>query len=461
MAKLAPSTPEERAEMKIAVIGTGYVGLVAGACFAEAGHEVVCVDIDPEKIRQLEAGEVPIYEPGLGGILERVYRDGKISYTTSHAEAVPGSRVVFVGVGTPESPDGSPDMSFVFQAVRDVLGACDGPLVLVMKSTVPVGTAAKARALASELTTHTVHVVSNPEFLKEGAAVDDFIRPDRVVIGTDSDEAWAVMEELYRPFTLRAKPIIRMSNVSAELTKYAANAMLATRISFMNEIASLCDVVGADVREVAEGMGTDSRIGKPFLYAGCGYGGSCFPKDTQGLIHVAKQAGAEMKIVQVVEDVNDAQKFHMAKRVVARFGEDLSGRKFALWGLAFKPKTDDVREAPALVIAEELTSRGAEVVGCDPEGVENFKKAYGDGIGYESDPYKAAEGADAVLLCTEWHEFRATDFARLGDVMREKVLFDGRNVLEAHRAKTNGFEYEGIGLGKLMTPAKEEGAGAL
>ena len=447
--------------MKIAVIGTGYVGLVAGACFADAGHDVSCVDIDPDKIRQLEAGEVPIYEPGLRGILDRVYRDGKIRYTLSHADAVPGSRVVFIGVGTPESPDGSPDMTFVFQAVRDVLAACDGPLVMVMKSTVPVGTAAKARALAAELTSHPVHVVSNPEFLKEGAAVDDFIRPDRVVIGTDSDEAWAVMEELYRPFTLRAKPILRMSNVSAELTKYAANAMLATRISFMNEIAGLCDAVGADVREVAEGMGTDSRIGKPFLYAGCGYGGSCFPKDTQGLIHVAKQAGTEMKIVQVVEDVNDAQKFLMAKRVVARFGEDLSGRKFALWGLAFKPKTDDVREAPALVIAEELTSRGAEVVGSDPEGIPNFQKAYGDRIGYETDPYKAAEGADAVLLCTEWHEFRAADYGRLASVMRNKVLFDGRNVLEARKASAAGFEYEGIGLGQLMTRAEEEGATVL
>jgi UDPglucose 6-dehydrogenase len=444
--------------MKIAVIGTGYVGLVAGACFADAGHDVSCVDVDPEKIRKLEAGEMPIYEPGLGGILDRVSASGHIKYTTSHAEAVPGSRVVFVGVGTPEGESGAPDMKYVFQAVRDVLASADGPLVLVMKSTVPVGTAAKVRALCGELSTHKVDVVSNPEFLKEGAAVDDFLRPDRVVIGTDSDEAWAVMQELYEPFTLKQRPILRMSNVSAELTKYAGNAMLATRISFMNEIARLCDAVGADVKQVAEGIGTDSRIGRPFLYAGCGYGGSCFPKDTQGLMHVARDAGVPMAIVRAVEDVNDEQKKLMAERVVSRFGKDLSGRTFTVWGLSFKPRTDDVREAPAEIIVGELLARGAKVVGCDPEGIDNFRMLFGDRMTYQADPYKAAAGADAVLLCTEWMEFRAADFGKLKSVLKSPVIFDGRNVLDPKKAAAAGFEYEGIGRGALLTQAQEAAA---
>ncbi len=444
--------------MKIAVIGTGYVGLVAGACFAEAGNEVVCVDTDPRKIEMLEKGEVPIYEPGLGSILERLHRDGHIKYTLNHADAVPGAKVVFIGVGTPEGEGGAPDMSYVFQAVRDVLACADGPLVMVLKSTVPVGTARKTREICSEMSSFPVDVVSNPEFLKEGAAVDDFLRPDRVVIGTDSDAAFAVMAELYLPFTLQQRPIIRMSNVSAELTKYAGNAMLATRISFMNEIAKLCDAVGADVKSIAEGIGTDSRIGRPFLYAGCGYGGSCFPKDTQGLMHVARDAGVQMEIVEAVESVNDNQKMLLAERVVSRFGEDLSGLKFAVWGLAFKPQTDDVREAPAEVIIGDLLGRGASVVGCDPEGVENFRAKFGDRISYETDPYKAASGADAVLLCTEWMEFRGADFGKLKSVMKQPVVFDGRNVLDPVKANASGFAYEGIGRGKLLQRAQEEAA---
>jgi UDPglucose 6-dehydrogenase len=442
--------------MKIAVIGTGYVGLVAGACFAETGNQVVCVDTDEDKVRRLRAGEVPIYEPGLGGILDRVRRDGHIAFTTSHKEAVQGCQACFIGVGTPESPDGSPDLKYVDQAVRDVLTHADGPFVLVMKSTVPVGTAARARAMAGELTTHEIHVVSNPEFLKEGTAVDDFLRPDRVVIGTDSDEAFAVMEELYRPFTLDKKPILRMGNVAAEITKYASNAMLATRISFMNEIGRLCDAVGADIKEVAQGVGSDRRIGQHFLYAGCGYGGSCFPKDTQGLIHVARAAGLPMRVVTATEEVNDEQKQVLGQRVVDRFGEDLSGRRFAVWGLAFKPKTDDVREAPAQVLVEDLLARGAEVVGCDPEGIENFRKVFGDRMRYENDPYAAAEGADAVVLCTEWYEFRAADFGKLREIMKHPVVFDGRNVLERARALAAGFEYEGIGRGERLQRAAEE-----
>ncbi|MDA1195349.1 MAG: UDP-glucose/GDP-mannose dehydrogenase family protein [Planctomycetota bacterium] len=435
--------------MKIAVIGTGYVGLVAGACFAEAGHDVACVDVVPEKIEMLERGEVPIYEPGLSGILERVREAGHIAYTTRHADAVPGARVVFIGVGTPESPDGSPDMRYVFQAVEDVLAAATGPFILVLKSTVPVGTAAKVKAVCAEKGRFPVDVVSNPEFLAEGRSVDDFLRPDRVVIGTDSAKAFKVMEELYRPFTINQRPIIRMSNVSAELTKYAANAMLATRISFMNEIARLCDAVGADVQSIAEGIGTDRRIGRPFLYAGCGYGGSCFPKDTQGLMHVGKQAGVDMTIVKAVEAVNDAQKMVLVERVLERFGEDLAGLTFTVWGLAFKPKTDDVREAPAEVIVRELLARGAKVVGCDPEGVENFRRAFGDTMQYEADPYRAARGADAVLLCTEWYEFRAIDFGKLRAVVKEPVIFDGRNVLDREAAREAGFEYRGIGLAPL------------
>ena len=435
--------------MKIAVIGTGYVGLVAGACFAETGHDVTCVDVVPEKIAMLERGEVPIYEPGLSGILERVRASGHIRYTTKHAEAMPGTKVVFIGVGTPESEDGSPDMKYVFAAVEDVVAAADGPFILVLKSTVPVGTAAKVKALCAEKSSHAIDVVSNPEFLAEGTSVDDFLRPDRVVIGTDSDEAFAVMEELYRPFTLNQKPIIRMSNVSAELTKYAGNAMLATRVSFMNEIARLCDAVGADVQSIAEGIGTDRRIGRPFLYAGCGYGGSCFPKDTQGLIHVGQQAGVDMSIVRQVEAVNDEQKKLLVERVVARFGEDLSGRTFAIWGLAFKPKTDDVREAPAEIVVGELLARGAKVVGSDPEGIENFRRMFGDKMTYAQDPYDCAQDADAVILCTEWMEFRAIDFAKLRSVVKEPVIFDGRNVLDRQAAEAAGFTYQGIGLGRL------------
>jgi UDPglucose 6-dehydrogenase len=434
--------------MKIAVVGTGYVGLVAGACFAETGHDVVCVDVVPEKIEELERGGVPIYEPGLGGILERVREAGHIRFTTDHAEAVRGAEVAFIGVGTPEREDGSPDMRYVLQAVTDVLGAADGPLVLVLKSTVPVGTAARVRGMVAELTTHPVHVVSNPEFLKEGEAVDDFLRPDRVVIGTDSDEAFGVMEELYRPFTLDQKPILRMENVAAELTKYAANSMLATRVSFMNEVARLCDAVGADVKSVQEGIGTDRRIGRAFLHAGCGYGGSCFPKDTQGLLHVGREAGVDMSIVRQVEAVNDRQKKLLAERVVARFGEDLGGKRIAVWGLAFKPKTDDVREAPAQVVVESLLSRGAEVVGSDPEGIEPFRRIFSDRMGYEVDPYACARDADAVVLCTEWYEFRAIDFRKLAEVLRQKVIFDGRNVLDRRAAQAAGFEIHGIGRGQ-------------
>ena len=439
--------------MRVAVIGTGYVGLVAGVCFADAGHDVVCVDTDENKVTALRQGEVPIFEPGLHSLLERVLREGRISFTTTHAEAVAGADVVFVGVGTPEGPGGVPDMRYVEAAVKDVLAGLTGPVVLVMKSTVPVGTAEQVRAWVREHAKHPVDVVSNPEFLKEGTAVDDFLRPDRVVIGTDSDTAWETMQALYRPFVLSGKPILRMSNESAEITKYAANAMLATRISFINEVARLCDAVGADVRHVSAGIGTDARIGRAFLYAGCGYGGSCFPKDTQGLMHVARDAGVDMQIVTATEAVNDEQKLLLAHRVAEHLGEDLKGKRITIWGLAFKPQTDDVREAPAEAIAEFLLARGADVCGADPEGIPNFRKKFDDRMRFESDPYQAADGADALLLCTEWNEFRAPDWARLKSAMRNPIVFDGRNVLDQESAEAEGFTYVGIGLGYRNAPA--------
>jgi UDPglucose 6-dehydrogenase len=438
--------------MKIAIVGTGYVGLVAGACFADSGNHVVCVDTDPAKVERLRLGEVPIYEPGLGDILKRTIREGRISFTTRHREAVPGARVAFLAVGTPEKPDGAPDMTQVETAVRDCLAVADGPLILVFKSTVPVGTAAKAKARVQEFTTHPVEIVSNPEFLKEGAAVEDFLRPDRVVIGAESDEAFETMRALYEPFVRSGKPILRMSNAAAELTKYASNAMLAARVSFMNEVARVCDAIGADVEEVRKGMGTDRRIGPSFLYAGCGYGGSCFPKDTQGFAYIAKQAGIDLRIVPAVERVNDEQKRLLADRVKARFGADLRGKRIALWGLAFKPETDDVREAPALVVAEELRKAGATVVGTDPEALETFRAVAGDRIEYAKDPYEAAKGADAVVLCTEWNEYRTVDFERLKQAVRHPVIFDGRNVIDAPKARAQGFELHGIGRGKAPSP---------
>jgi UDPglucose 6-dehydrogenase len=433
--------------MQIGVIGTGYVGLVAGVCLADAGNLVTCVDSDPEKVRALHRGEIPIYEPGLGGLLHRSQREHRITFTTDHSEAVRGADVVFVAVGTPEGPDGAPDLSYLQAAVKDVVAAADGPLVLVLKSTVPVGTAAWVKGIIAEITKYPLHVVNNPEFLKEGDAMDDFLRPDRVVVGCDSDEAWKVMQEIYAPFVRSGKPVLRMSNEAAEITKYAANAMLATRISFMNEVSRLCDKLGVDVEEVRKGVGTDSRIGSAFLYAGCGYGGSCFPKDTQAFLHTGRQHGIPMEIVEAAERVNDAQKLVIFEKVKVLFGADLKGKRFALWGLAFKPQTDDVREAPALVVARELVRAGAEVVGVDPEGSANFAKACEVEIQYADDPYEAATGADAVLLLTEWNEYRSPDLKRLKGLMKSPVFLDGRNILDPVKTEAAGFTYRGIGRG--------------
>ena len=430
--------------MRIAVIGTGYVGLVAGVCFADAGNDVVCVDTDAGKVARLRAGEVPIYEPGLGDLMHRAIREKRLSFTTVHAEAVLGAAAVFIAVGTPEGPTGAPDLQYVEAAVRDVAKAITAPAIVVLKSTVPVGTAARVRAIVASAP-HRIAVVNNPEFLKEGAAVEDFLRPDRVVIGTDDDDAFDTMKRLYEPFVRTGKPVLRMSNAAAELTKYASNAMLATRVTFMNEVARLCDAVGADVEDVRRGMGTDARIGPAFLFPGCGYGGSCFPKDTQGLIHVGRGFGVEMTIAKAVEAVNDEQKQLIVHRVKQRFGADLKGRTFALWGLAFKPRTDDVREAPAIVIAEGLLAAGAKVTGTDPEAIPTMRAVLKDRIRYVEDPYEAAKGADALIVCTEWNEYRGADLERIRASLAHPVVFDGRNVFEPARMRALGFEYQGIG----------------
>lgn len=431
--------------MRIAVVGTGYVGLVAGVCFADAGHDVACVDTDADKVARLRRGELPIYEPGLSDLMARSLRERRLSFTTSHAEAVAGAAAVFIAVGTPEGEGGAPDLRFVEAATEDCVRALTGPAVLVLKSTVPVGTARRVRSVVAAHARHPVAVVNNPEFLKEGAAVEDFLKPDRVVIGTDDDAAFEVMRRLYDPFVRTGRPILRMSNESAELTKYASNAMLATRVSFMNEVARLCDAVGADVDDVRRGMGSDARIGPAFLFPGCGYGGSCFPKDTQGLIHVGRAHGVPMQIATAVERVNDEQKSLLVRAVQARFGERLQGRRFALWGLAFKPRTDDVREAPALEIARGLVAAGAEVVASDPEAIANFRAVAHDLVRCVEDPYDALAGADALLLVTEWNEYRGVDFARVRKALKSPVIFDGRNVWDPAAVRALGFEYRSIG----------------
>ena len=436
--------------MNIAVIGTGYVGLVSGTCFAEMGNHVICVDIDEDKIAGLIRGEIPIYEPGLSELVLSNHKDGRLKFTTSLEDAVHASRMVFIAVGTPSAEDGSADLSAVFAVAEAIGKAADGPKLIVDKSTVPVGTARKVKSLASEASTQAISVCSNPEFLKEGAAIEDFMKPDRVVIGAESEEDFELMEELYAPFVRSGKPILRMDPPSAEMTKYASNAMLATRISFMNEIARLCSLTSADVSQVRKGKGTDTRIGQPFLYPGIGYGGSCFPKDVEALIHTAGEHDYEFRILEAVVDVNRRQKSLMAEKAVEFLGEDLSGKRIALWGLAFKPKTDDMREAPSLTLAEALTSRGAEVRATDPAAMETARAILGDTITYHEDPYEAADEADALILCTEWDEFRRPDFGRLGSVMKRKLILDGRNILSPNALSEHGFERYAVGLPPVL-----------
>jgi len=433
--------------MRIAVVGTGYVGLVAGTCFAESGNSVVCVDIDREKIQKLNEGVIPIYEPGLKELLERNVHDGRLKFTTDYAEAIPRAEVVFIAVGTPPGEDGSADLKYVLEAARSIGRHMTGYTVIVDKSTVPVGTAPKVKAALKTVAKHEFDVVSNPEFLKEGAAIDDFLKPDRVVIGTETQRARDVMEELYGPFVRTGNPILHMDIASAELTKYAANAMLATRISFMNEIANICMRVGANIEQVRRGIGSDARIGSRFLFAGVGYGGSCFPKDVQAVVRTAAEHGYQFRIIEAVEKVNELQKQLLVDMVQKRFGKDLKGRHFAIWGLAFKPNTDDMREAPAVVVIEALLAAGATVAAHDPEAMHECQKRYlGDKIRYTDVPMKALEGADALVLVTEWNEFRRPDFDAVKALLKQPIIFDGRNIYSRSTLERQGFEYHGIGV---------------
>ncbi len=440
--------------MIISMIGTGYVGLVSGTCFSEMGNTVWCIDIDEKKIDNLKKGVIPIYEPGLEEMVLRNSEQGRLLFTTDYAEAVPSSDICFIAVGTPPGEDGSADISYVLQAAKNIAAHMTGYTVIVDKSTVPVGT--------SELVTKAVRevlkergadipfdVVSNPEFLKEGVAIEDFMRPDRVVIGCDSERAGKVMKELYSPFISNNNPLIVMDIKSAEITKYAANAMLATRISFMNEIAMLCEKVGGDVKAVRQGIGTDSRIGMSFLYAGCGYGGSCFPKDVKELVSVGQRNGLDMKIASAVEEVNERQKHHVSAQVFSHFGTDLSGRTFAVWGLSFKPQTDDMREAPSLEVIRDLVRHGAAVSAYDPEAFEQTKHYLSDipagRIRYANSMTEALENADALILMTEWKMFRQPDFNLIKSKLKSPVIFDGRNQYEPGKMREMGFTHYCIG----------------
>jgi UDPglucose 6-dehydrogenase len=439
--------------MKITVIGTGYVGLVTGACLSDVGIEVTCVDIDQKKIDGLKNGILPIYEPGLKEIVERNYAKGRLNFSTDLSEAIQGSAAAFIAVGTPPGEDGSADLKYVL-AVADQIGkTMTDYLVVITKSTVPVGTAEKVRgAVANALDLRDVgfgfDVASNPEFLKEGAAIDDFMKPDRIVVGVDSDDAQKIMDKLYRPFTLNGHPVIFMDIPSAEMTKYAANAMLATKISFMNDIANLCEKMGADVNWVRKGIGSDPRIGNKFIYPGIGYGGSCFPKDVKALARTGRENGHTMRILEAVEAVNDDQKSVLFNKINAYFGGELRGKTVAFWGLSFKPNTDDMREAPSIVLANLLTQAGAHVRAYDPVAMEEAKHDLGDTITYCESDMDAVQGADALALITEWTEFRVPNWEKVGAAMKTKVVFDGRNLYRSSIVAEAGFDYYGIGMGE-------------
>jgi len=437
--------------MKIAVVGTGYVGLVTGTCFAEVGIEVTCIDIDEKKITNLRNGILPIYEPGLEEMVNRNVKAERLHFSTNLGEAIKGADVAFIAVGTPPGEDGSADLKYVLAVARGIGENMSSYCVVVTKSTVPVGTAAKVRAeMEQALTKRSENidfdVASNPEFLKEGAAIDDFLKPDRIVIGISSERAEDMMRRLYKPFLLNGHPIIFMDIPSAEMTKYAANSMLATKISFMNDIANLCEIMGADVNMVRRGIGSDARIGTKFIYPGIGYGGSCFPKDVKALIKTAQENGYKMQVLQAVEGVNEAQKEVLFNKVKKHFGNDLKGKKFAIWGLSFKPRTDDMREAPSLVIIEKLLAEGATVSAYDPVAVAEAKHTLHDTITYAKDQFEALVDADALLVVTEWPEFRSPSFAVVGRLLRQKVIFDGRNIYDPVEMKEAGFSYHCIGV---------------
>jgi len=430
--------------MKIAVVGTGYVGLVAGACFAENGNDVICVDKDEAKVRLLRRGRMPIYEPGLEEIVRRNAEEKRLTFTTMLNRAVRQSAIIFIAVGTPQGEDGSADLQHVLGVARDIARAMNGYKVIVDKSTVPVGTAARVREIVRRETTHPFSVVSNPEFLKQGAAIEDFLKPDRVVVGAEDPRAAELMKELYAPFTRTGAPVMVMDCASAELCKYAANALLATKISFMNEIANVCEIYGANVDEVRKAVGSDRRIGPSFLFPGVGYGGSCFPKDVKAMLRFAADKRYDFKILDAVEAVNQRQKGRLVARMEQHFGS-LKGKTIALWGLAFKPRTDDMREAPAITIIEKLLAAGAHVQAYDPEAIKVAKGLFGSRIQLVEKSYDALKGADALAIVTEWGEFREPDFPRMRKLLREPVVFDGRNLYTPEQMRAQGFTYYSIG----------------
>ena len=431
--------------MKIAVIGTGYVGLVTGTCFAETGNEVICVDIDQKKVDKLSSGEITIYEPGLEKIFLRNLKEQRLHFTSDLKAGIKDAKILFLALPTPPGEDGSADLKYVLGVAKDLGKIIEDYVVVVDKSTVPVGTAEKVQKAIAENSKVDFDVVSNPEFLREGVAVEDFMKPDRVVIGTNSERSKKLMNELYAPFVRSGNPLIYMDVRSAELTKYAANSFLATKISFMNEIAQLCERLGADVDMVRLGVGSDARIGKRFLFPGIGYGGSCFPKDVQALVKSAAEVDYDFQILNAVMDVNEKQKLHLMPKINNYFNGDLAGKHFALWGLAFKPNTDDIREAPALYMIEALLAAGATVAAFDPEAMPNVKALLGDKINFAENQYDALEGADALIIATEWNEFRTPDFLKMVKSLKQKAIFDGRNLFEVNSVNELGFHYESIG----------------
>lgn len=442
--------------MKIAVVGTGYVGLVTGTCFAETGNDVICVDIDKSKIDKLINGQITIYEPGLEKLFLRNQREERLSFTTSLEDGIRDAAIIFLALPTPQGEDGSADLKYVLSVAGELGKIINGYKIIVDKSTVPVGTAEKVREEIAKNFSGEFDVVSNPEFLREGVAVDDFMKPDRVVIGTNSQRARKLLNDLYSPFVRQGNPIIFMDERSAELTKYAANSFLATKISFMNEIAQLCERMGADVDMVRKGIGGDERIGRRFLFPGIGYGGSCFPKDVKALSRSSKEIGYDFRILEAVMHVNDHQKLHLLPKIKNYFSNNLKGKKFALWGLAFKPNTDDIREAPALYMIEALLSEGATVHAFDPEAMNNARQLLGDRITYAENQYECLEDADALIISTEWNEFRTPNFLKIVTAMKQKVIFDGRNLFETAAIRDLGFYYESIG----RAPAVPATAGA-
>jgi UDPglucose 6-dehydrogenase len=431
--------------MNVTIVGTGYVGLVTGVCLADAGNHVVGLDVDADKVALLNRGRSPIFEPGLADLLQSNLAAGRFRATTSLDEALADAELAFIAVGTPMLPDGSADLSMIEQCVREIAVRARRKLILVMKSTVPVGACQRIERLVAGLTKQPIVVVSNPEFLKEGSAVDDFQRPDRVVIGSDDPEAAAVLRELYLPFVRNQHPIVIVRRAAAEMIKYAANGYLALRISFINQIASLCEALGVDVDEVRTGIGLDARIGSHFLYPGIGYGGSCFPKDVQALAHIARQAGVPHELISAVHSVNERQKGWMLDRLSAHFNGELKGRTFAVWGAAFKPKTDDVREAPALRVIAGLLDAGAKVRVSDPKALDSLRKQFADRIDYFDDAYEALQGAHALLICTEWNEYRSPDLDRVRAALRNPLIFDGRNLFPAEPMRRRGFQYYSVG----------------